>query len=77
MAHIYSTHFTFKEQPDIHVSSSEKEHITLLNIKVRFEPLGHKEDFGFPKEPFSEQFLKEPFFLNVMNIWITWWTLPL
>ncbi len=38
MAHIDSTRFTFKENPDRDVSSSEKEHTTLLSITVRFEP---------------------------------------
>lgn len=28
----------------------------------------------FPKEPSSEQFLKEPFFLNAKNIWIIYRT---
>ncbi len=25
-----------------------------------------------PKEPFSEQFFKEPFLLSVQNIWLIW-----
>ncbi len=29
----------------------------------------YKNQFWLPNEPSSEQFLKEPFFLSVKNIW--------
>ncbi len=43
---------------------------TLLKIKVSkgvFAVKPQKNHFCFPKEPFSEQFLKEPFFLSMKN----------
>ncbi len=44
--------------------------ITLLKIKFQkeiFIVMPQKNHFRFPKEPFNEQFLKEPFF-SVKNI---------